>query len=162
MINNNSHGELYIQNGARIIATGLRQAIYNNGGKLEISGDAYLSATTGERATVQNLNNGRTVITGGTIISVNQEAVKVESGTLTIGVEDGVADNTTPVIQGATNGVTTSVNISMFDGILRGKNAAINDTSRITATEDGVTSVGVDSVATELVDGVTYKVIYYQ
>lgn len=162
VINNNSHSELYIQNGARIIATGLRQAVYNNGGKLEISGDAYLSATTGERATVQNLNNGQMVITGGTIISANQEAVKVESGTLTIGVEGGVIDNTAPVIQGATNGITTSVNISMFDGILRGKNAAINNTDRITTTESGATAVGINPVATETIDGVVYKVIYYQ
>lgn len=162
VINNNSHGELYIQNGARIIATGLRQAVYNNGGKLEISGDAYLSATTGERATVQNLNNGQIVITGGTIISANQEAVKVESGTLTIGVEDGNISSSTPVIQGATNGVTTNVDISMFDGILRGKNAAINNTSRIMTTESGATAVGIDPVATETIDGVVYKVIYYQ
>ena len=162
VINNNSGGELYVQSGARIIATGLRQAVYNNGGKLEISGDAYLSATTGERATIQNLNNGQTIITGGTIISENQEAVKVESGTLTIGVEGGVIDNTTPVIQGATNGITTSVDISMFDGILRGKNAAINNTSRITTTESGATAVGINPVATETIDGVVYKVIYYQ
>ena len=162
VLNNNSTGEMHIGNDARIIATGSRQAIYNNGGKLEISGNAYLSATTGERATVQNLANGQLVITGGTIISANQEAVKVESGTATIGVEDGTIGNTTPVIQGATNGITTSVNISMFDGILRGKNAAINNTGRITATEVGAVSVGIDSVATEVIDGVTYKVIYYQ
>ncbi len=162
VINNNSHGELYIQNGARIIATGLRQAVYNNGGKLEISGDAYLSSTTGERATVQNLNNGQMVITGGTIISANQEAVKVESGTLTIGVEDGNISSSSPVIQGATNGVTTSVDISMFDGILRGKNAAINNTSRIIATESGATAVGISSVETETIDGIVYKVLYYQ
>ena len=162
VINNNSGGKLYIQSGARIIATGLRQAVYNNGGELEISGDAYLSATTGERATVQNLNNGQTVITGGTIISTKQEAVKVESGTLTIGVENGVADSSAPILQGATYGVNTSVDISMFDGKLRGKTAAINNTSRITATEDDATAVGVDAVATEVVDGETYKVVYYQ
>ena len=115
-----------------------------------------------ERAAVQNLNNGQLVITGGTIISTKQEAVKVESGTLTIGVEDGVADSSAPILQGATYGVNTSVNISMFDGKLRGKTAAINNTSRITATEDGATAVGIDAVATEVVDGETYNVVYYQ
>ena len=50
----------------------------------------------------------------------------------------------------------------MFDGKLRGKTAAINNTSRTTATEDGATAVGIDAVATEVVDGETYKVVYYQ
>ena len=162
VLNNNSTGEMHIENDARIVATGSRQAVYNNGGRLEISGNAYLSAVSNERAAVQNLGNGQLVITGGTIISTKQEAVKVESGTLTIGVEDGVADSSAPILQGATYGVNTSVDISMFDGKLRGKTAAINNTSSITATEDGATAVGIDAVATEVIDGVTYKVIYYQ
>ena len=161
-MNNNASGELYIGNGARVIATGLRQAVYNNGGKLVISGDAYLSASSAERATVQNLNSGQLTITGGTIISANQEAVKVESGTAVIGVEDGVADKTTPILQGATYGLNTSVDVSMFDGTLRGGSSAVNNASRITATESGATSVGIDSVVTEVIDGVTYKIIYYQ
>jgi hypothetical protein len=162
VLNNNSTGEMHIGNDARIVATGSRQAVYNNGGRLEISDNAYLSAVSNERAAVQNLNNGQLVITGGTIISTKQEAVKVESGTLTIGVEDGAADSSAPILQGATYGVNTSVDISMFDGKLRGKTAAINNTSRITATEDGATAVGIDAVATEVVDGETYKVVYYQ
>ena len=162
VLNNNASGELYIGNGARVIATGLRQAVYNNGGKLVISGDAYLSASSAERATVQNLNSGQLTITGGTIISANQEAVKVESGTAVIGVEDGVADKTTPILQGATYGLNTSVDVSMFDGTLRGGSSAVNNASRITATESGATSVGIDSVVTEVIDGVTYKIIYYQ
>ena len=162
VLNNNTTGEMYIGNDARIIATGPRQAIYNKGGKLEISGNAYLSATSGERPAVQSLENGTLVIKGGTIISTQQEAVKVESGSATIGVENGVADRSTPILQGATTGLNTSVNVSMFDGTLRGKSAAINDTSRLTASEVGATSVGIDSVVTEVVDGVTYKIIYYQ
>lgn len=162
VLNNNSTGEMHIGNDARIVATGSRQAIYNNGGKLEISDNAYLSATTGERATVQNLANGQLVITGGTIISTKQEAVKVESGTLTIGTEDGVADSSTPILQGATYGVNTAVDISMYDGVLRGKTAAINNTSRITASEASATAIGIDPAVTEVIDGVTYKVIYYQ
>ena len=162
VLNNNSTGEMHIGNDARIVATGSRQAIYNNGGKLEISGNAYLSATTSERATVQNLANGQLVITGGTIISTKQEAVKVESGTLTIGVEDGIADSSTPVLQGATYGVNMAVGISMYDGVLRGKTAAINNTSRITASEASATAIGIDPAVTEVIDGVTYKVIYYQ
>ena len=65
-------------------------------------------------------------------------------------------------MQGATNGLTTSVDVSMYDGTLRGKGAAINDATKITATETGATAVGINPVATETVDGVVYKVIYYQ
>lgn len=162
VINNNGTGELYVGNDARILATGSRQAIYNKGGKVEIDGNAYLSAKSGERATLQSLDNGQVVIKSGTIISVNQEAVKIESGTLEIGEEDGAIDSTTPILQGATYGLNTSVNVSMFDGKLRGKSKAINDTSRITTTETGATSVGIDTVVTEVIDNETYKIIYYQ
>ncbi len=162
VLNNNSTGEMYIGSDARIIATGIRQAIYNNGGRLEISGNAYLSAVSSERATVHNLAGGSLVIKGGTIIATKQEAVKVDSGSLVIGTEDGTAHNDTPVIQGATYGVTTSVNITMYDGVLRGKTAAINDTTKIAEWEDGATAVGIDSVVTETIDGVVYEVIYYQ
>ena len=162
VINNESTGELYIGTDARIIATGSRQAIYNNGGKAEIGDNAYLSAVSGERATVQNLANGELVISGGTIIAEKQEAVKVENGTLIIGVKDGVANANTPVLQGATYGLNTSVNVSMFDGVLKGKNAAINNTGRITTTEDGATAVGISSPVTEVIDSVSYKIIYYQ
>ena len=105
---------------------------------------------------------GSLVIKGGTIIATKQEAVKVDSGSLVIGTEDGTAHNDTPVIQGATYGVTTSVNITMYDGVLRGKTAAINDTTKIAEWEDGATAVGIDSIVTETIDGVVYEVIYYQ
>lgn len=162
VFNNEENGELTIGNGARIIATGSRQGIYNDGAKLVIGDGAYISATASARATVQNHGNGQLIITGGTIISTRQEAVKVEGGTAVIGVEDGVADRTTPILQGATYGLNTSVNVSMYDGTLRGGTAAVNNASLITATEFGATSVGIDSVVTEVVDGVTYKIIYYQ
>ena len=159
----NNTNELYVGNGARILATGIRQAVYNDGGKLVISGDAYLKATSAERATVQSLGSSSQVtITGGTIISAQQEAVKIEAGTLTIGVQDGTIDSSTPILQGATYGLNTSVGVSMFDGRLRGGTAAINNTARITTTEAGATAVGINPTATEVVDGVTYQIIYYQ
>ena len=37
-----------------IITTGERQAIYNSKGRVEISGTAYLSSTTGIRGTIVN------------------------------------------------------------------------------------------------------------
>ena len=163
VINNNANGELYIKSGARIIATGKRQAIYNDGGNLEISDNAYLSATSNERATVQNHTNGGTItIKGGTIIAANQQAVNNETGTLVIGDPDGVANADSPVIQGATYGVTTNTDISMYDGVLRGKTAAIDDPSRITASEPGAAVIGVNPEVTEIVDGLIYKILYYQ
>ena len=161
VINNLSTGELEVGNGARIEATGTRQAVWNDGGVVVISGDAYLKAVSSQRATLHSLG-GSVTIEGGTIIATNQEAVKIEAGTLTIGVQDGTIDRTTPIMQGATNGLTTSVDVSMYDGTLRGKGAAINDATKITATETGATVVGINPVATETVDGVVYKVIYYQ
>ena len=162
VLNNNGNGEMHIGSGARIIATGTRQAVYNNGGKLVISDDAYLSAATGERAAVQNLSNGELIINGGTIISAGGDAVKIESGTLTIGVQGGGIDKSTPILRGAAYGLNTSVNVSMYDGELMGGTAAINNSGRITAPEPGATAVGINPEATEVVDGVTYKVIYYE
>ena len=163
VINNNANGELHIKSGARIIATGKRQAIYNDGGDLEISDNAYLSATSNERATVQNHTNGGTItIKGGTIIATKQQAVNNETGTLVIGDPDGVANADSPVIQGATYGVTANTDISMYDGVLRGTTAAIDDPNRITASEPGAAVVGVNPEVTEIIDGLIYKILYYQ
>lgn len=154
----NAVGANLYMTGGQILATGSRQAIYNNGGYVEISGDAYLRATTSERAAVHNLNNGTLVVTGGTIISTRQDGIKNESGSVTLGVAGGGIDVTTPVIQGGANGVTTTPNITMYDGILKGKTAAINNASKITTIETGATAV----TGTELIDGVTYQTLHYE
>ena len=156
-INNNSTGSFRISDG-RIIATGAKQAIYNDGGYVKISGNSFLRASANDRATVHNLGNGTMIITGGTIISDKQEAVKCDNGTLIIGIEDGVANNNTPIIQGATRGVTTSVDIAFYDGILKGRDAAINNPSRITAVE--VNAEPVDGVAT--VNHEEYHTLHYE
>ena len=78
-------------------------------------------------------------------------------------MNDGTIDSDSPVIQGATYGITTSGgNISMYDGILRGETGAIDNPGRITAIESGATAVGINPVVTEIIDGVTYKVLYYE
>ncbi|MBP5656294.1 InlB B-repeat-containing protein, partial [Candidatus Saccharibacteria bacterium] len=158
VINNESGAELYIQNGARIVATGSKQAVYNNGGSLIISGNAYLSTgSSSQRATVHNLNNGSVVITGGTIISNKQEGVKNESGTLVIGVHGGGISNSTPIIRGATYGVNTTAAIEFYDGILQGKTAAINNEALITA-EEGATKMN----GTAVIGGATYQTLHYE
>ena len=72
-IDNESSGRLKVS-GGQIIATGERQAIYNAGGTVEVTGTAYLSSSASDRATIQNFkpnnaNAGTVTISGGTIIS---------------------------------------------------------------------------------------------
>lgn len=151
-INNESSGNLTIT-GGRIIATGLRQAIYNNNGKVTISGTPYLEASAPERGTVQNLANGTITILGGTIVSKNQEAVS-NVGTLIIGTKDGNIDINTPVLVGATNGVTNTKTFRFYDGILKGKNNAIS--GQVNELEDGSSIFN----GTETIDEETYKIAY--
>ena len=157
VINNNQGAILHVS-GGQLLATGIRQAIYNDGGYVDISGDAYFSATTGERATVQNLNNGTIEIKGGTIISAAQEAVKNESGTVKIGVLDDITiGGSVPVLQGATYGVNAIAGVEFYDGILRGIDGGINDESKILAEEtDAILTHG-----TERIGDLVYEVLYY-
>ena len=133
-INNNTNGKLTIT-GGKIKAFGTRQAIYNDGGDLTISGAAYLSSTTSERATVQNHGSGPIKITGGTIISTGAQGLNIEKGTVTIGDNTDGELKTVPIIQGATYGVTANVNFNFYDGTLKGERAAINNESRVRLAE---------------------------
>lgn len=159
MIDNYSTGRLTVGQGLRAIATGTRQAIYNEGGKVWIIDDAYLSAISSERATLQNNTNGGEIyVEGGTIVSANYQGIYNKAGSLTIGVLDGTINSRMPVIQGATYGIMTTPNITMYDGILRGRTAAINDASKITTIEVGATPVA----GTEVIDGATYQTLHYE
>ena len=158
-INNNSGAKLYI-NGARIVATGDRQAIYNDKGYVEISGDSYLCSSitaTGERGTVQNLAGSTMVITGGTIVSTTNQAL-YNQGTLTIGTKDGSIDITSPAFIGVTNGIKSTTNFNFYDGIAKGKTAAIENESKVSDKEDGSSIVH----GTEIIDEEEYKTAYLQ
>ena len=157
MINNNSSGTLNI-NGGTLSATGSRQIVYNTGGTVNIRGNAYLSSKAQEdkRGTVHNVS-GTLNITGGTIVSLETNAVKVDAGTVVIGDYNGFYDTNGIIIQGKTNGISTSVNISLYDGILKGISAPINNESRITNKEEGATKVS----ETETIGEDTYKTLYY-
>ena len=119
--------------GGSIIATGTRQALYNDNGIVEISGNAYLSSTasgkpTGSsmgRSTVQNLAGGTITITGGTIVGTVQQAVSNE-GILNIGTKDTNIDTTTPVIIGETCGLKTASTFNFYDGIIKGITGGIS------------------------------------
>ena len=150
-INNQAGAQLTVS-GGRITATGGRQAIYNKGGTVEINGDAYLSSVTTERATVHNLETGSLLVTGGTIVSAGNSAINNE-GTMTIGIKDGNVEKKSPMLQGSTYGVNSSKNYNFYDGIVKGKNAAFNNETRIEDKEPEYGLLG----GTELINGEKYK-----
>ena len=152
-INNESTGVLIITGGNIITTkTTTRQAIYNNGGRVEISGNAYLESKSTSRATVQNQANSTLVITGGTIVSTGQNAVQ-NAGTMTIGVEDGNVSTTSPVLQGASMAITSTTNYSIYDGILKGRSKPMNDATKATNKESGYNF----HYSTESIGGLSYQ-----
>ena len=160
---NNNAGRLTIGNGARIVATGSRQAIYINDGIVEVTGTAYLSSQTSgkpsgstmERGTIQCLSAGTLIVTGGTIESSKQQAISNE-GTLIIGSKDGTVNTTTPVLVGSVYGVKSTGTFNYYDGIIKGKTNAINGT--VSDQEDNTTIV----TGTEVINNVTYKTVILQ
>ena len=163
-LENNSGAHIYIDGGV-IENTNDRSAIYNMG-TVEISGGT-LTSTASERGVVQNANNpssitmtGGTVIqtvssdlgalhngksgssitiTGGTVISAGNAIQNINGTTLVIGTQNDAYDVTSPVIQGDLYGVTSTVNYSVYDGIIKGKkeSKAVNDFNKITGIESG-------------------------
>lgn len=143
-IDNASSGTVTMS-GGNITVNGTRHGIKNNGGKIYISGGNIYSESR-IRAPVNNVgDNGIVEITGGTIISnpngstsdAGGYAVYIEKGVCTIGTKGGTPDTTSPVIQGTVYGVCTNVNISFFDGIIKGGKEAITDSSKVTEREPG-------------------------
>ena len=143
ILNVESGGILNITGGT-YQATGSRQVLYNKGSTATISGNAILTSTSAERATVHNLENGTTYILGGTIKSTGtlstaiatqnkSHAVVNESGTVYIGEQGGSPSTASPVIQGGTTGVFGS-NVYFYDGIIKGYGASfgtVPDSSKI-------------------------------
>ena len=155
-----TNGKL-IMNSGTINATGGRQAVYNEGGTVEIGGTAqFTSSASGaysgvDRATVQN-NSGSLTITGGTITNTSGAAVSIGTGTLIIGTEDNVFNSSSPILQGNTYGVSSaSASFSFYDGILKGVTDSTNaDIDTKITSESGATKV----IGTEG----TYKTLIYE
>ena len=156
-INNKSKAVLYIT-GGNIISTGDRQALYNDGGTATISGTAHLTAkalveTSNKRGTVQNLNSGVLIITGGTIESTGANGIGVTNvATATIGVDDGVVSTTSPSITGLGIGINNTKTLKFYDGVIRGQTSAISGT--VTSWDSNSTI----TVSQETIDGITYEV----
>ena len=92
-------------------------------------------------------------ILGGTIISINQQAVS-NAGTLTIGTKDGNISITTPDLRGATYGVTNTNTFKFYDGVIKGITGSIS--GNINEIETGSTRVD----TSEVISGNTYHKTY--
>ena len=159
-INNQSTGNITISGGRILMtATGGKQALYNDQGTAVITGTAYLSSAssngTNKRATVQNLASSTLTISGGTIVSQSYIGVN-NAGTMTIGTEDGTSDKTSPIIQAATIGVSSSTDFEFYDGTIKGKSQTVNDEAKITDKETGYSFIH----SSEEIDGETYHTLY--
>ena len=101
---------------------------------MTIKGGSYISTTsTSQRSAVHSLPQDGVdpsltildaTIVSETPVSQNRAALEVEGGTVTIGLDDGVISNTTPVLQGINYAILTknSPVIDVYDGILKGSN----------------------------------------
>ena len=160
-VNNKQTGNLTISGGTiQMTNRDGKQALYNDKGTVLITGSAYISSASAQgaknpRAAVQNLAQGTLTITGGTIESLGFQGVN-NAGTMVIGTEDGNPDITTPVIQGATIGVNSDSNYSFYNGIIKGKNQAVNNTAKIINIENGYNI----NHSNEIINGQTYETAY--
>ena len=152
-LTNNSSGTMYVED-LEVYSTGGKQAIYNNGGDLEIRDGCVLSSTSSNRASVHNLNSGSVDILGGEIVSTNYIGVYNEAGTLNIGTDDNYVDATTPVIQGATYGVSGQA-FGFYDGIIKGATLAVEDETVMT-----IDSNSEPIHDTEVITQTTYNTLY--
>ena len=161
-VDNEATGKM-ILNGVKITIASTRQALFNNGGTVEIKGNSYLSSccveaptTEGvklQRGTVQNVNNGTLIITGGTIICETQNAVSSE-GKLIIGTKD--EDASTLLLRGNCYGVEYLGTFEFYDGTLEGITGACSNT--ITKQPDNTQIIE----GQETIDGKTYKTIHLE
>lgn len=171
MINNNSKGILTVSN-INLLATGTRQAIYNDAGTLYVLDGSYIESVSEVRATIQNKNNGKAYIIGGTVVSKGLYAIYNEKGTLNIGIKDDVYNKTTPVIEGKTYGIAANNKYNVYDGIIKGGIYHVGKTSNTgntpTITDDidetKINEFEEDSeklLGDEVISGTTYKTFTY-
>ena len=160
VVNVQSNSTLHVSN-ASIINTRSRQGVYNNGGTVVIKDNSYIE-NKGDRAALHNLNNGVTTVLSGTIYSKNFNAILNASGTVNIGEKDGIYD--TDIIEvksgsDATNNNQLGIkgNVNIYDGMIMGKKAAIENEDTVQDTEEGASKV-TDSITEGTI---TYYRLYY-
>ena len=153
-INNEETGNLKLEN-LNITATGTKQALYNNGGIAEITGNSTLTSTSNQRPTLQNINNGTLIIKEGTIISYNFSAV-INEANMIIGIKDDDPNRTSPSIQGKVYGINSTKNYNFYNGSIKGQESPTNNQSYINDKEERYNIAQTEEIIEERI----YKVIF--
>lgn len=154
---NNYPGANLIVDGATITAQGKRQAIYNEG-TLTVKGNATLTSTTSQRATLQNQPGAIMYVEDATVISEALNGIENKS-VLVIGKKDGVI-NSSPYIRGKTYGVKSTTTFDFYDGLLSGKTNSMDCTVGTFTKINDYEEHTVLTQGTELIGSATYKTTY--
>ena len=160
-VNNYAGGTITIDGvDIRVTSPGNRQAFYNEGGTATLTGGSYFyteSSGNDSRCAVTNKNNGaKMYVIDATIVSKSTCGLNNEQSLYIGNNGDGSVSATTPLIMGATYGLMTTRNFSFYDGIIKGKTAAIDDNSKITNLPTGYSALAGE----EVIDGSTYHTRY--
>ena len=117
-------------NGSAIVIEGNSNTLDINGGTIQATQNAI--SVSG--------NNNAVNIEGGSVSSTAGNAIVIGSGTvLTLGDNEDstVANITTPVITGATAGVTGAGTVNFYDGIIKAPEGTTIDKTKVVATPEG-------------------------
>ena len=139
-----NEGTVVISGGTLKSSAPQRAVVQNakTGASITMTGGTVIQTVVSNMGALHNEKTGTSItITGGTVTSVGNAVQAIAGSTLVIGTDDNdnSYDATSPVIQGDQYGVSSAVNYSVYDGIIKGKTAAVNDESKITGTETGTT-----------------------
>ncbi len=165
-------GTVNLYDGAVLISASTDRAALQNdaaGAVINIYGGEISSTNeVCQRGAVQNCSGATLNVYGGTITSSSNNTSSSyhpggiqNDGTLKIGTKDNLYDTTSPVIIGNRHGVYSSKNFELYDGIIKGKVAAVNDMSKIPSanTEPNTNPV---TTGTEIIGSDTYYLLYYE
>ena len=153
-INNEETGNLKLEN-LNITATGTKQALYNNGGIAEITGNSTLTSTSNQRPTIQNINNDTLIIKEGTIISYNFSTI-INEANMIIGIKDNNPNRNSPSIQGKIYGINSTKNYNFYNGSIKGQESPTNNQSYINDKEERYNIAQTEEIIEERI----YKVIF--
>ena len=160
-IYNGSTGTVNISNAT---ITGKTYGIQNNRtGTININSGTISGGEHG----VFNEAAGTVNIKGGTITGETHGVYSANAGgTVTIGTSDSSVSKDVPVIKGRTNGVNVAGNLTYYDGIIEGREAALSVAGTTITQENSLTYVGntitvpsgyTISLGTATIDSETYQ-----
>ena len=176
--NTYNRGAIYNNGGAVVISGGtltstatIRPVVQNakSGASILMTGGTVIQTTVSNvstsgkddgRGAIKVIAETSATILGGMVISNSPNSAGVyatgSNAVLTIGTQNNIYDATDPVIQSANYGVMSTITYSIFDGIIKGITAAVDDENMINTT-DGI------EPHSEKVNGTdgNYKTLYY-